>query len=432
MNDPYSTTKLRDTLLAISGLVIYARLREDPAIFTLKNMITDILSEDYKSQSDMRTVNHLAKITESYTSLFGLLMGNDFVQIPDFGAYVFSLAQNDDNAFTKMASETRNGSSDSAISPDMHALVLSDMHRLITIASFPARAITDLLHVPLAPDLPTWRHDTTGLTENDLYTSLFEYHRSRSFGVFARYHAFIWKNSQLQPVIHPDPISLDQLFSYEYEINQARENTLRLLRHSRADNVLLFGSRGTGKSSTVKAIANEYKDRGLRLIEIDKDDLLSIPDLLEYLSQLTNTFLSFILFLDDLTFPEEDTRFTVLKTVLEGGIKKRPDNVAIYATSNRRHIVAEKDSSETYANDAHDELLSLSDRFGISVRFSSPNQQIYLNIVYGILSDRKIEIDREVVAQKALTWAMRENGRSPRTARQFADYYESVMDSPDK
>ena len=182
----------------------------------------------------------------------------------------------------------------------------------------------------------------------------------------------------------------------------------------------------------MKAIANEYKDRGLRLIEIDKDDLLSIPDLLEYLSQLTNTFLSFILFLDDLTFPEEDTRFTVLKTVLEGGIKKRPDNVAIYATSNRRHIVAEKDSSETYANDAHDELLSLSDRFGISVRFSSPNQQIYLNIVYGILSDRKIEIDREVVAQKALTWAMRENGRSPRTARQFADYYESVMDSPDK
>ena len=204
---------------------------------------------------------------------------------------------------------------------------------------------------------------------------------------------------------------------------------MRLLRHKRADNILLFGARGTGKSSTVKAMANTYKDLGLRLIEIDKDDLLTIADLLSYLSELSDVSLSFILFLDDLSFSEEDTRYTILKTLLEGGIKTRPENVAIYATSNRRHIVAEKETNETYGNDAKDEKLSLSDRFGISVRFASPNQQVYLDIVFGILSDRQILFDREIVSQKALTWAMRENGRSPRTARQFSDYYEATFDS---
>jgi len=427
VNDPYSTTKLRDTLLAISGLVVYSQLREDPVICALNDLVVDILSKDEESGSDSETTNHIARMMEKYSILFSLLMREDLSQSPDLGAYVFSLAQNDDNAFSKTASETNSETSDKSISTDMRVLVLSDMRRLITIAAFPARVITSALFVTSTPELPEWRHDTSGITESELFSSLFEYHRTKSFGVFARYHAFVWKNSRLEPVIHPDPIRLDQLFSYEYEIKQVSDNTLRLIRHKRADNVLLFGSRGTGKSSTVKAVANAYKDKGLRLIEIDKDDLLSIPDLLEYLSKLANTFLSFILFLDDLTFPEEDTRFTVLKTVLEGGIKKRPDNVAIYATSNRRHIVAEKDSSETYANDAHDELLSLSDRFGISVRFSSPNQQIYLNIVYGILSDRKIEFDRETVAQKALMWAMRENGRSPRTARQFSDYFEAEL-----
>ncbi|HEY5504097.1 MAG TPA: DUF815 domain-containing protein, partial [Sedimentisphaerales bacterium] len=165
-------------------------------------------------------------------------------------------------------------------------------------------------------------------------------------------------------------------------------------------------------------------------IEVDKDDLLTIADLLAYLSELSDVRLSFILFLDDLSFAEEDTRYTTLKTLLEGGIKTRPENVAIYATSNRRHIVAEKETNEMYANDAKDEKLSLSDRFGISIRFASPNQQVYLEIVYGILSDRNVPFDREIVAQKALMWAMRENFRSPRTARQFADYYEATYDTP--
>jgi predicted AAA+ superfamily ATPase len=115
-------------------------------------------------------------------------------------------------------------------------------------------------------------------------------------------------------------------------------------------------------------------DQGLRLIEVDKDELLTIADLLAYLSELSGVGLSFILFLDDLSFAEDDTRYTILKTLLEGGVKIRPDHVAIYATSNRRHLVAEIESKELYANDASDEKLSLSDRFGISIRFSRESE----------------------------------------------------------
>lgn len=435
--DRYSQGSIQNTLSALSGLVVYSHVKDDPILIELKALLMEMSqslhgSENLPDSAGRNTPadQSLYIWTDRYTRIYTQLMKNNFSEVPDLGQYVFSLVQKDDNAFSRMASGRYAGSKSTSIDSNMHQYVLADLERILIIAAFQSRNITAVLSSLSPLSLPEWRHDTSAQTSVNLYESLLTYHHEKSFGVFATYHAFLWKDHKLEPVAKPDPIRLEQLFSYNYEISQVQENTMRLLRHKRADNILLFGARGTGKSSTVKAMANTYKDQGLRLIEIDKDDLLTIADLLSYLSELSDVRLSFILFLDDLSFSEEDTRYTVLKTLLEGGIKTRPENVAIYATSNRRHIVAEKETNETYANDAKDEKLSLSDRFGISVRFASPNQQVYLDIVFGILTDRKIPFDREIVSQKALTWAMRENGRSPRTARQFSDYYEATFDSP--
>ena len=429
---------------AFSGLTVYSHMKEDPVLSELNSL----LMEMYVYTNNCRMPDSDAAFAldnaslyawiDRYTSIYAKLMNNSLYEVPDLGQYVLSLVQKEDNAFSRLASgrsftahkQNTISDSDSLMDPNMHQTVVADLERILVIASFSSRNITSVLAKASVISLPEWRHDTSGQTPVNLFDSLLTYHREKSFGVFSTFHAFLWKNHKLEPVAKPDPIRLDQLFSYEYEISQVQENTMRLLRHKHADNILLFGARGTGKSSTVKAIANTYCQKGLRLIEIDKDDLLTIADLLTYLAELSEVRLSFILFLDDLTFAEDDMRYTILKTLLEGGIKSRPENVAIYATTNRRHIVAEKDSNEMYANDAKDEKLSLSDRFGISVRFASPNQQVYLDIVYGILNDRHIPFDREITAQKALTWAMRENGRSPRTARQFADYYESTFEDP--
>lgn len=434
--DRYSQSSIQNTLSALSGLVVYSHVKDDPILSELKVLLmemsqslcgADIVSDP--SVKNAPTALSLYVWMDRYTRIYTQLMNNNLSEVPDLGQYVLSLVQKDDNAFSRMASGRYAGSKSTSIDPNMHQYVLADLERILIIAAFQSRNITAVLSSLNPLSLPEWRHDTSAQTSAILYESLLTYHHEKSFGVFAAYHAFLWKDHKLEPVAKPDPIRLEQLFSYNYEISQVQENTMRLLRHKRADNILLFGARGTGKSSTVKAMANTYKDQGLRLIEIDKDDLLTIAELLSYLSELSDVRLSFILFLDDLSFSEEDTRYTVLKTLLEGGIKTRPENVAIYATSNRRHIVAEKETNETYANDAKDEKLSLSDRFGISVRFASPNQQVYLDIVFGILSDRQIPFDREIVSQKALTWAMRENGRSPRTARQFSDYYEATFDN---
>jgi len=435
--DRYVQNTIDAALSALSGLVVYSRIKSDPFMIELRALLTDIAgvekSEDPASSAYVMIEPGSALLCawiDQYTHLYKHLLNNNLRAVPDLREYVISLAQNDDNAFARIASGQNAGISEASMDPSMRQCVLSDLERLLVIAALPSRIFTSILAAADSISLPEWRHDTTGHTPALLYESLMTYHREKSFGAFALHHAFIWKNHILEPVDNPDPIRLDQLFSYTYEISQVRENTMRLLRHKRADNLLLFGARGTGKSSTVKAMANTYRDQGLRIIEVDKDDLLTIADLLAYLSELSDVRLSFILFLDDLSFAEEDTRYTTLKTLLEGGIKTRPENVAIYATSNRRHIVAEKETNEMYANDAKDEKLSLSDRFGISIRFASPNQQVYLEIVYGILSDRNVPFDREIVAQKALMWAMRENFRSPRTARQFADYYEATYDTP--
>ena len=179
------------------------------------------------------------------------------------------------------------------------------------------------------------------------------------YGIYAKYYMFIVKDGNVVPVKYPDEIKLSQLIGYEKQRQMVIDNTVALINNKPASNVLLSGDAGTGKSSSVKAIANEYRDRGLRIIEIRKDQLRDIPVIIDNLSRNP---LKFILFIDDLSFAADDDNFGALKAILEGSVSARADNIAIYATSNRRHLVKEsfsdRDGDDIHRNDTVQELIS--------------------------------------------------------------------------
>ncbi len=231
----------------------------------------------------------------------------------------------------------------------------------------------------------------------------------------------------------PDPVRLGDLIGYENERELVVRNTEHFVAGHAANNVLLYGDRGTGKSSTVKALLNEYADRGLRLIEVPKSLL---GDLARLLRELRGRRERFVVFVDDLSFDDHESHYKDLKAVLEGGVEARPANVLLYATSNRRHLVLERFSDrggpldEIHASDTQQEKLSFSDRFGISVTFGAPDQDRYLRIVSGLAGARGIAIDPAELRRRALEWATWQNGRSGRTARQFVDFLAGELGLP--
>src|SRR5215212_2617001 len=256
-------------------------------------------------------------------------------------------------------------------------------------------------------------------------------------GPFGRYKAFRWvrddssSHGRLVGVMAPDPIRLDQLVGYDRERELVLQNTEQFLAGYAANSVLLYGDRGTGKSSTVKALLNEHAGRGLRLVEVSRDDLGDFPWIIQ---QLRDRPERFILFVDDLSFDEVERDYRGLKAVLEGSVESRPGNVVLYATSNRRHLVQERwtDRETTLAAEVHgqdtmQEKLSLSDRFGIRVVFPSPDQRRYLAVVASLASQRGLNLDPDVLRRRALQWAEWHNGRSGRTARQFVDHLEGEL-----
>ena len=269
--------------------------------------------------------------------------------------------------------------------------------------------------------LPRWKTDED-LDFSKIYADRIHEINKFGYGMYARNHIFIIKDGKIKPVSYPDTTRLSQLSGYEMERQTVIDNTLALLKGKPANNVLLYGDCGTGKSSTVKAIANEYKDKGLRLIEIKKKQLHEIPSIVETVSKNP---LKFILFIDDLSFTEDDDDFAALKAILEGSVSSTADNLVIYATSNRRHLIKESFSSregdDIYFNDTMQELLSLSDRFGIRVVFQKPDKNLYLNVVEDLAEQYNLSMPIEEVKKKAETFALERGGRSPRAAKQFIE-----------
>ncbi|MBP1567228.1 MAG: ATP-binding protein, partial [Oscillospiraceae bacterium] len=268
--------------------------------------------------------------------------------------------------------------------------------------------------------LPDW--DNTAYDFRAEYRTRIENVDKYGYGIYAKYYMFIVKDGNIVPVKHPDEVKLSQLIGYETQRKMIIDNTLALLRGKPASNVLLTGDAGTGKSSSVKAIANEYRNEGLRIIEIRKDQLRDIPAVIDNLSANP---LKFILFIDDLCFESDDDNFGALKAILEGSVSARTQNIAIYATSNRRHLVKEnfsdRDGDDMHRNDTVQQLISLSERFGLKISFSKPLKDEYLKIVAGLAEQNGLSIPEEKLFAEAEQFALAKSGRSARAAKQFID-----------
>lgn len=269
--------------------------------------------------------------------------------------------------------------------------------------------------------LPQW--ETTPIDFIGSYSERMSLAAKRGFGKWAKSSMFVLRDGELSPVKSPDKQRLSELYGYERERRAVIDNTVALLDGKPALNALLYGDAGTGKSSTVKAIVNEYFDRGLRLIEISKDQLREIPRIIDEIS--TNP-LKFIIYIDDLSFTAGEDCFGALKAMLEGSAAARTGNMVIYATSNRRHLIKEsfsdREGDDVHRNDTMQEMLSLSARFGLRVNFSRPDKKNYVAIASALAAAKGIIMPDDEFALKAEQFAVSSgNGRSPRTARQFVD-----------
>lgn len=284
-----------------------------------------------------------------------------------------------------------------------------------------------------------WLHECENKTflhscENwpDAIADLAAHYARCGTGIFARYRAFRWQEGSFVGIASPDPVQWSELIGYEAQKAELARNTEFLLAGTPALHVLLYGSRGSGKSSLVKALANKYAERGLRLIEVSQGQLAELPEIVEQLRDLPQKF---VIFVDDLSFEEDDAVFKALKVVLEGSVTARAQNVVVYATSNRRHLVREffsdrprpSQGDEVHAWDTLQEKLSFSDRFGLTLTFEPANQDTYLAIVRHLAERARIDLPLEALEFRAKQWATRHNGRSGRSARQFVDFLASEL-----
>jgi hypothetical protein len=268
--------------------------------------------------------------------------------------------------------------------------------------------------------LPRWEIEELDLAA--AYAQRMQEIGRKGYGMFAKYHVFTLENGKLTPVKYPDGQRLSQLPGYEREREKVIANTEALLAGEPANNVLLYGDAGTGKSSTVKAIANEYAAQGLRLVEVKKNQLYQIPDLMD---SLAANPLKFILFIDDLSFTANDDNFAALKAILEGSVGGRAQNIAVYATSNRRHLVKEtltdRSGDDIHEMDTRQELMSLSARFGLTVTFQRPEKARFEAILTELAKQYNVQMPLDQLIIKAEAFAIRAGGRSPRVARQFIE-----------
>lgn len=245
----------------------------------------------------------------------------------------------------------------------------------------------------------------------------------KGYGIFYNNNMFVLDDRKnIIAVKNKDNQDIKKLYGYEIERNKVLSNTKILIEGKKANNILLYGEAGTGKSSTVKAVANFFKDEGLRLIEIKKNQLHFITDIIE---KLSCSPLKFIIFIDDLTFSSNDDTFSYLKAILEGGVNSFPNNIAVYVTSNYRHLIKENFTDRTgddiHVEDTIQQIMSLTNRFGTIITFQRPNRDLFSEIVLSYAKENNIKTDKEELINQAEAYAIRSAGRSPRVAKQFIE-----------
>lgn len=251
---------------------------------------------------------------------------------------------------------------------------------------------------------------------------VFESYRKKGCGQFALGRAFHWEKGQLTQVKHSDPIDQRDMIGYEFQRNAVVENTRVMLSGKPTNNVLLYGDSGTGKSATVKSLVNIPEFYNLRLIEIAKNSLDELTELIRQISRHTQKF---IIYIDDLSFEQEDKGFSALKTALEGGLERRPDNVAIYVTSNRRHMIREsfsdRQGDDVHARETMEERTSLSERFGLRLSYLALDKKKYQDMVLSMCHRMGLDLPDNQILVEANRWEIQHGGRTPRVAVQLVE-----------
>jgi hypothetical protein len=399
----------------INSLMLYTSIKDNKIVSILK----DILTEEDNMPSYSALVSTLTEMAEE-SGFSGNL----------FKSYIIHLMLRSQNTFTLMC---ENGAElkDSSL----YRLADRDIRTIKEIASIDLSELPDAEYVSEAIKevmsyTPVTRAAEQSVTLRDDFgiEDVIKFHRHYGCGDISVYKSFRYSEDKqrLVGVAHPDPITFSQLIGYEAQTRQLKDNTLSFLAGYNANNVLLVGARGTGKSSSVKALVNEYFDKGLRLVEITKEQIVKLPDILKLLRPRGRRF---IIFIDDLSFDEGEIEYKYMKSLLEGGTEGKPDNVLFYATSNRRHIVQEKwsdrssgsEEAELHTTDTLNEKLSLADRFGITLSYPKPSPKEYISIVKGIAGEMGLDVDENTLQQQAMQWEIRQKGMSGRTARQFVN-----------
>ena len=393
-----SAGRLNELNLRLQSLAVFRDLLEDPVI--------DALCRYLRSADRRDTVESVSRYAEFVSRLYGA--GN-----VSLAGYIQSIVNDNENPYIRLVGKGETPSR------EMKCCVIQDLAALQAAADLTPETLR--IGLDWNGPLPAFPVETVDIAGN--YRERCDKIGQYGYGIYARYRMFYMNTEHhIVPVRNPDSIRLSSLVDYKREQKIILDNTLALLEGKPAANILLTGDAGTGKSSTVKAIVNELYEKGLRILEVRKEQLHAIPDILD---TLNSNPLKFILFIDDLSFQKGDDNYSALKAILEGSVSAKAQNEVIYATSNRRHLVKEsfsdREGDDIHRNDTMQEIISLSERFGIQITFQKPDKQTYLDIVLHLARERGVQRSAEELEQMAEQFALKRGGRSARAASQFID-----------
>ena len=392
--------ELNDLRAALRGISAY----RDVTNTTVLDGIRMLLDALYQKNGE--------EALEEYVSRFHVLRSDGYEGLGD---WLWDWLRYHETPYSRLIDR---GGSD----PALENAARRDIDTLVLLAQTDCDRFIDAMkpllpneYAPVLAGLPRWR----AAAPFD-FDSLTQFYRDHGAGLFAQYRAFLWEDGELVPVADPDCPRPEDLLGYEHQRGQVEQNTRLMLAGRQANNVLLFGDGGTGKSATVKSMLYLPGMEDLRLIEVEKENLTGMPELIRSLAGRRQKF---ILFIDDLAFDQDDKTYSALKTILEGTLEKRPVNVAIYATSNRRHLVrqtfTERAGEEVDTFETISEKTALAERFGLRIPYLTMNKAGYLALVDHLAAQAGVDMPADQLHAQAMTWEIRHAGRTPRVARQF-------------
>ncbi len=407
---------LKEHIKCLDGLVLYRSILNDPVIPALKN-----ISMGKDAALDFSELIYI--LTESAEASG---YGGDI-----FKNYMFNLFLYDENRFSLYCENNKNVQNTS-----LYKLALNDIKILKSVLSsdFSSLCSENGLLSEIFDYKPVNKkendflaHMNTAVSGEELLEVFVNFYNDFGCGDISRFRFFGYNDAlgKIEGIDNPDPITFDDIIGYKSQIEELIQNTEAFIKGFPANNVLLAGSRGTGKSSSVKALANKYYKDGLRIIEITKEQIVKLTKLLPALKDRGKKF---IIFIDDLSFDESEIQYKYMKSLLEGGSRSKPDNVLFYATSNRRRLISEKWSDrmrgddEVHTRDTLNEKLSLADRFGITISYPKLTPGEYIDMVKIMAEKSGISVDGETLRKESLKWEINQKGISGRTARQFVNY----------